>query len=57
MGYIVFDEYERDSWATGGTLHSIKFGEGFAGRWGLNDYPPSSCSINKATKFTKIALF
>jgi 4-oxalocrotonate tautomerase len=26
---VVFDEYDRDSWASGGTLHSIKFGEGF----------------------------
>jgi 4-oxalocrotonate tautomerase family enzyme len=26
---VVFDEYERDNWASGGTLHSIKFGEGF----------------------------
>lgn len=26
---IIFDEYERENWATGGKLHSIKFGEGF----------------------------
>lgn len=26
---VLFDEYERESWATGGTLHSIKFGPGF----------------------------
>ncbi|EIJ78186.1 4-oxalocrotonate tautomerase family enzyme [Bacillus methanolicus PB1] len=26
---VVFDEYERESWASGGTLHSIKFGEGY----------------------------
>jgi len=26
---IIIDEYERDNWATEGTLHSIKFGEGF----------------------------
>jgi len=26
---VVIDEYERDNWATGGTLHSIKFGKGF----------------------------
>jgi len=26
---VVFDEYERDSWASGGTLHSIRIGEGF----------------------------
>lgn len=26
---VVFDEYERDSWASGGILHSTKFGEGF----------------------------
>ncbi|UOF92934.1 2-hydroxymuconate tautomerase family protein [Fodinisporobacter ferrooxydans] len=26
---VVFDEYERENWATDGTLHSIKFGKGF----------------------------
>ncbi len=26
---VVFDEYDRDNWATGGQLHSTKFGEGF----------------------------
>ena len=26
---IVFDEYSRDNWATGGEIHSIKFGQGF----------------------------
>lgn len=26
---VIFDEYERENWATGGKLHSIKFGEGF----------------------------
>ena len=25
---VIFDEYERENWAAGGTLHSIKFGEG-----------------------------
>ena len=25
---VVFDEYDRENWATGGTLHSIKLGEG-----------------------------
>lgn len=25
---VVFDEYDRENWATGGTLHSIKFGNG-----------------------------
>ncbi|WP_058300772.1 tautomerase family protein [Gorillibacterium timonense] len=25
---LIFDEYERDNWATGGTLHSIKFEPG-----------------------------
>jgi 4-oxalocrotonate tautomerase len=25
---VVFDEYDRENWATGGKLHSIKFGEG-----------------------------
>lgn len=26
---IVFDEYERDNWASDGQIHSRKFGEGF----------------------------
>lgn len=26
---VVFDEYERENWATAGQLHSIKFGDGF----------------------------
>lgn len=26
---VVFDEYERENWATDGQLHSIKFGNGF----------------------------
>ena len=26
---VLFDEYDRENWASGGTLHSIKFGEGF----------------------------
>lgn len=26
---VVIDEYSRDNWATGGELHSIKFGTGF----------------------------
>ena len=26
---VIIDEYERDNWATDGTLHSIKFGKGF----------------------------
>jgi len=25
---VLFDEYDRDNWATGGVIHSIKFGEG-----------------------------
>ncbi|WP_229521002.1 tautomerase family protein [Paenibacillus sp. GM2] len=25
---VIFDEYERDSWATGGSLHSTKYGDG-----------------------------
>lgn len=29
---VLIDEYERENWATGGTLHSIKFGEGFGGK-------------------------
>ena len=26
---VLFDEYERENWATEGKLHSIKFGDGF----------------------------
>lgn len=26
---VLFDEYERENWATAGELHSIKFGGGF----------------------------
>ena len=26
---VTIDEYERENWASNGTLHSIKFGEGF----------------------------
>lgn len=26
---VIIDEYERENWATDGTLHSLKFGEGF----------------------------
>jgi len=26
---VIFDEYNRENWASGGQLHSIKFGEGF----------------------------
>lgn len=26
---VLFDEYERENWATDGQLHSLKFGEGF----------------------------
>lgn len=26
---VVFDEYERENWATDGQLHLIKFGDGF----------------------------
>lgn len=26
---VIFDEYERENWATNGQLHSIKFGDGF----------------------------
>lgn len=26
---VLFEEYERENWASGGTLHSIKFGDGF----------------------------
>lgn len=30
---IIIDEYPRDNWASGGELHSVKFGPGF-GRQG-----------------------
>ncbi|MFB6468732.1 4-oxalocrotonate tautomerase family protein [Cytobacillus sp. Hz8] len=26
---VIFDEYDRENWASSGELHSIKFGEGF----------------------------
>lgn len=26
---VIFNEYERENWASGGTLHSIKFGQGY----------------------------
>lgn len=26
---VIFDEYDRENWATNGQLHSIKFGEGY----------------------------
>lgn len=26
---VLFEEYERSNWATGGELHSLKYGEGF----------------------------
>lgn len=26
---VLFDEYDRENWATGGELHSDKFGSGF----------------------------
>lgn len=26
---VLFDEYERENWASNGKLHSLKFGEGF----------------------------
>lgn len=32
---IVIDEYARENWSTGGTLHSIKFGDG-CGREGTD---------------------
>jgi 4-oxalocrotonate tautomerase len=32
---VLFDEYERNNWATNGELHSIKFGEG-CGREGVD---------------------
>ena len=31
---IIFDEYERENWASNGQLHSIKFGDGF-GKQGI----------------------
>ena len=29
---VIFDEYERENWASNGQLHSIKFGDGFGKR-------------------------
>lgn len=26
---VLFEEYERENWATNGMIHSLKFGEGF----------------------------
>ena len=26
---VIFDEYERENWASNGQLHAIKYGEGF----------------------------
>lgn len=26
---VIFDEYDRENWASNGQLHSLKFGEGF----------------------------
>jgi 4-oxalocrotonate tautomerase len=26
---VIFDEYDRENWASNGQLHSIKFGKGF----------------------------
>lgn len=26
---VLFEEYERENWASNGQLHSLKFGEGF----------------------------
>jgi 4-oxalocrotonate tautomerase len=26
---VIFDEYERENWASNGQLHSLKFGQGF----------------------------
>lgn len=26
---VIFDEYDRENWATDGQLHAIKFGDGF----------------------------
>lgn len=26
---VLFDEYDRENWASNGELHSIKFGDGF----------------------------
>ena len=33
---VLFDEYERENWASGGELHSLKFGNGF-GKQGVNE--------------------
>lgn len=29
---VIFEEYERDNWATGGQLHAIKFGPGYGSK-------------------------
>ncbi|MDR2037270.1 MAG: 4-oxalocrotonate tautomerase family protein [Bacteroidales bacterium] len=34
---ILIDEYEHENWATGGTLHSIKFGKDWNGT--ISDLP------------------
>jgi 4-oxalocrotonate tautomerase len=26
---VIFDEYDRENWASNGQLHSLKFGDGF----------------------------
>lgn len=26
---VIFDEYDRENWASNGQLHSLKFGEGY----------------------------
>jgi len=26
---VIFEEYERENWASGGQLHAIKYGDGF----------------------------
>lgn len=26
---VIFDEYDRESWASNGQLHSLKFGDGY----------------------------
>ena len=33
---VLIDEYERENWASGGELHSLKFGSGF-GKQGVNE--------------------
>ncbi|GAX88997.1 tautomerase family protein [Effusibacillus lacus] len=35
---VLFDEFDRENWATAGELHSDKYGKGF-GKIGSQEYP------------------